>query len=85
LKDISMSKRPKVAIEIADPDNPNRYVLVRGEVVEIREVGADEHLDTLAQRYLSREAYPPTWKFPSEVRRIYKILPKHVTAWEPFG
>src|SRR5438552_3586062 len=85
LKDISMSKRQKVAIEIADPDNPNRYVLVRGEVVEITEVGADEHLDKLAQRYLSREAYPPTWKFPSEVRRIYKILPKHVTAWEPFG
>ena len=85
LKDIAMSKRPHVAIEIADPDNPNRYVLVRGEVVLISEEGADAHLDRLAQRYLSREAYPPTWRFPGEVRRIYKILPKHVTPWEPFG
>ncbi len=85
LKDITMSKRPQVAIEISDPDNPNRYVLVRGDVVEITEEGADEHLDTLAQRYLSREAYPPTWRFENEVRRIYKILPKHVTPWEPFG
>ena len=85
LKDIAMTKRPQVAIEIADPDNPNRYVLVRGDVVEITEAGADEHLDQLAQRYLSRESYPPTWRFPNEVRRIYKILPKHVTAWEPFG
>ncbi len=84
-KDISMSKRRHVAIEIADPDNPNRYVLVRGDVVEITEEGADEHLDQLAQRYLSREAYPPTWRFPGEVRRLYKILPKHVTPWEPFG
>lgn len=85
LKDIRMSKCPWVAIEIADPDNPNRYVLVRGDVVEISEEGADKHLDKLAQRYLSREAYPPTWRFPNEVRRIYKILPKHVTPWEPFG
>ncbi len=85
LKDISMSKRPQVAIEIVDPDNPNRYVLVRGDVVEITEEGADEHLDKLAQRYLSREVYPPTWRYPNEVRRIYKILPRHVTAWEPFG
>ena len=85
LKDIAMSKRPTVAIEIGDPDNPNRYVLVRGEVVEITEEGADAHLDMLAQRYLSREAYPPSWRFPGEVRRIYKVLPTHVTPWEPFG
>jgi PPOX class probable F420-dependent enzyme len=85
LKDIAMGKRPKVAIEIGDPDNPNRYVLVRGEVVEITEEGADAHLDRLAQRYLSREAYPPSWRFPGEVRRMYKVLPTHVTPWEPFG
>jgi anthraniloyl-CoA monooxygenase len=85
LKDLAMSKRPQVAVEIGDPDNPNRYVLVRGEVVEITEEGADAHLDQLAQRYLSREVYPPTWRFPNEVRRIYKILPHHVTPWEPFG
>jgi anthraniloyl-CoA monooxygenase len=85
LKDIAMSKRPQVAIEIGDPDNPNRYVLVRGVVVEISEEGADAHLDKLAQRYLSREVYPVSWRFPGEVRRIYKVLPTHVTAWEPFG
>jgi hypothetical protein len=26
-----------------------------------------------------------SWRFPGEVRRIYKVLPTHVTAWEPFG
>jgi anthraniloyl-CoA monooxygenase len=84
-KDINMEKRRRVALEITDPDNPNRYLGVRGIVVEITEEGADEHLDRLAQRYLSREAYPPTWRFPGEVRRLYKILPQHVTPWEPFG
>jgi hypothetical protein len=84
-KDISMEKRRHVAFEIMDPDNPNRYLAVRGPVVEITETGADEHLDRLAQRYLSRPGYPPTWRFPGEVRRIYKIDPQHVTSWEPFG
>ena len=84
-KDLNMARHPDVALEIPDPDNPNRYVMVRGRVVEIVEEGADAHLDQLARRYLARDNYPSNWKFPGEVRRIYKIEPKHVVAWEPFG
>jgi PPOX class probable F420-dependent enzyme len=84
-KDLNMSARRRVAIEIADPDNPNRYVAVRGSVVEITEAGADEHLDRLARRYLGRERYPDSYRFPGEVRRIYKIVPEKVTTWDPFG
>ncbi len=84
-KDRNMERCPDVSIEIPDPDNPNRYLGIRGRVVEITEEGADQHLDRLAQRYLGRPKYPPTWRYPGEVRRIYKIEPTHVTAWEPFG
>ena len=84
-KDLNMERSPIVSIQIPDPDNPNRYLGIRGRVVEITEEGADEHLDRLAWRYIAREKYPPTWRFPNEVRRIYKIEPVYVTAWEPFG
>jgi anthraniloyl-CoA monooxygenase len=84
-KDLNMERNPIVSIQIPDPDNPNRYLGIRGRVVEITEEGADEHLDQLAWRYTAREKYPPTWRFPNEVRRIYKIEPVNVTAWEPFG
>jgi anthraniloyl-CoA monooxygenase len=84
-KDLNMDKRRHVAIEIPDPENPNRYLHVRGPVVEISEVGADEHLDRLAQRYLGMDRYPASWRFPGEVRRIYKIAPKRVATWDPFG
>jgi len=84
LKDRNMAERPHVALEITDPDDPNRYLAVRGPVVEITEEGADEHLDRLARRYLGRDQYPPGWKFPGEVRRIYKIVPERVTPWAPF-
>ena len=85
LKDRNMERRRHVALEITDPDNPDRYVAVRGPVVEITEAGADEHLDKLAQRYLEKDAYPPGMRFPGEVRCIYKIEPKHVSTWNPFG
>jgi anthraniloyl-CoA monooxygenase len=85
LKDRNMEQRPTVAIDIQDPDNSDRYVLVRGTVVEITEQGADEHLDKLSARYLGKDTYPPSMRFPGEVRRLYKILPKHVTTWNPFG
>ncbi|HEV8310252.1 MAG TPA: TIGR03618 family F420-dependent PPOX class oxidoreductase [Methylomirabilota bacterium] len=84
-KDLNMDNRRQVAIEIPDPDNPNRYLAVRGPVVEITEQGAEAHLDRLAQRYLGTETYPASWRFPGEVRRIYKIAPKRVTTWDPFG
>ncbi|MBI2152922.1 MAG: TIGR03618 family F420-dependent PPOX class oxidoreductase [Candidatus Rokubacteria bacterium] len=84
LKDRNMEQRRYVALEITDPDDPNRYLAVRGPVVEITEEGADEHLDKLARRYLGRDQYPPGWKFPGEIRRIYKIAPERVTPWAPF-
>ena len=74
-KDLNMERRRRVAIEIPDPDNPNRYLAVRGTVVEITEDGADAHLDGLARRYLGRDRYPASWRFPGEVRRIYRSRP----------
>jgi hypothetical protein len=54
-------------------------------VAEITETGADAHLDRLAGRYLGLPAYPASWRFPGEVRRIYKIAPRRVSTWDPFG
>jgi anthraniloyl-CoA monooxygenase len=84
-KDLNMERRRRVAIEIQDPDDPNRYVSVRGTVVEITEDGADAHLDRLARRYLNRDRYPDSYRFPGEVRRIYRIEPARVTTWDPWG
>jgi anthraniloyl-CoA monooxygenase len=85
VKDKNMEARRHVAIQIPDPDNSDRYLAIRGPVIEITEEGADEHLDKLAKRYLDKDRYPPSMRFPGEVRCIYKIEPKHVTTWNPFG
>ncbi len=77
LKNANMAHRSAVAIEISDPENPYRYVSIRGKVVSVSEENAAEHLEQLSQRYLN-EPYP--WWSEGEVRQIFKILPERVVA-----
>ena len=48
----NMQRDPRVAVAVADPADPSRYVHVRGEVVGITAEGGAEHIEKLAQRYL---------------------------------
>jgi hypothetical protein len=61
-----------------DPDNPYRYLGVRGEVAEITEQGADAHIDLLAKKYLGKDKYP--FRQPGEVRVLYKIRPEKIST-----
>lgn len=77
-KDKNMRSRPKVALSILDPDNPYRYMQIRGTVVEVTENGADAHIDSLAKKYLDQDKYP--FRQPGEVRVIYKVAVERVTT-----
>ena len=72
----NLARNPRVALSIQDPDNPYRYVQVRGRVVEATEKGADAHIDALAKKYLGQDKYP--FRQPGEVRVMYKVLPERV-------
>ena len=67
-----------VALAIMDPDNPYRYVQIRGRVRRAVEEGADAHIDSLAKKYLGKDKYP--FRQPGEVRVIFKVTPEHVTS-----
>ena len=77
-KDKNMRNRPKVALSILDPDNPYRYMQIRGTVTEVTESGADAHIDSLAKKYLGQDKYP--YRQPGEERVIYKIAVERVNA-----
>lgn len=78
LKDKNMRRDKQVALSIQDPDNPYRYLAIRGNINEITEDGADAHIDALAKKYLDKDRYP--FRAPGEVRVIYKIRPDKVSA-----
>lgn len=77
-KDQNIRHDQRVALSIQDPDNPYRYLEVRGKVVEVTEQGADDHIDRMAKKYLGLSKYPN--RQPGEVRVIYKIEPEHTSS-----
>jgi PPOX class probable F420-dependent enzyme len=79
VKDRNMTARPRVALSISDPGNPYRYIQIRGTVESSNEEGAREHIDRLAQKYLSIKEYP--W-YGGETRVIYRIRPYAASSME---
>jgi PPOX class probable F420-dependent enzyme len=77
-KDRNMRRSARVALSIQDPENPYRYILIRGRVAEVTEKDADAVIDALAKKYLGVDKYP--YRRPGEVRVTYKIEPEHVTG-----
>ena len=78
VKDKNLRRNPYVALSIQDPDNPYRYLQVRGRVVEITETGADDHINKLSQKYVGKPVY--AGRQPGEVRVLYKIEPQKVSS-----
>lgn len=75
VKDRVMRKHPRVALTITDPENPYRYLMIRGRVVEETEAGAYEQICDLNLKYHDKPEYP---RYPGEVRVTYKILPEAI-------
>ena len=78
VKDRNMRARPKVAFAISDPKNPYRYLQVRGEVVEITDVGGEDHIHSLAGKYLGDLKFKDL--NPGDIRVTYKLNPTSVTT-----
>jgi PPOX class probable F420-dependent enzyme len=75
-KDKNLQRDGRVALSILDPDNPYRYLEVRGRVAERTRSGADEHIDSLSMKYLGKK-YP--FRQPNEVRVVYRIEPEQIS------
>ncbi len=74
----NMKEGAPVALSIVDPENPYRYLQVRGKVTRVIEEGASAHIDSLAKKYLDKDKYP--WSQPGDVRVTFEITPGAVQA-----
>jgi len=73
-KERNVRRNPAVGLSMVDPDNPYRYLSVTGEVDELTEEGARDHIDELSRRYTGGD-----YDNPIETRRlIMRIRPDTV-------
>jgi PPOX class probable F420-dependent enzyme len=79
VKPRNVRRDPRVALSVANQENPYQMASIRGRVVDITHDGADEHIDKLAKKYMDADTYP--YRTPTEQRVILKIEPGHVATY----
>ncbi|MFT4932856.1 MAG: PPOX class probable F420-dependent enzyme [Natronomonas sp.] len=77
-KERNVQREPKVGLSIVDPEDPYRYVSVRGEVVTVTQDGAVEHINELAHRYMGHDY--PNLDDESGPRVVIRIRPDRVVT-----
>ena len=75
----NLERDPRVTLTVQNMDNPYEYVAIRGRVAERTHDGADEHIDSMAKKYLGQDTYP--FRQPGEERVIIRIDPEYVHVW----
>jgi PPOX class probable F420-dependent enzyme len=84
-KERNMCRDRRVALLCYDPRRPSRYLEIRGDVVEMTEDGAADHLDAIASRYIGRPVHYFGDVIAAEFATteqpvLCRIRPVHVTA-----
>jgi len=81
IKHKNISRDPRVSLSPVDKNNPYSMVTIQGIVIEQTTIGADEHIDKLAKKYLNIDRYPS--HSPSIKRVICKIRPEKMYYLPP--
>lgn len=83
----NIRSNPKVALIAVDPQNPFRWVDVRGEVESIREDIDFENINSHAKLYMNVDEFygsvAPIEQKGKEDRVVLRITPKQVFAYAP--
>jgi PPOX class probable F420-dependent enzyme len=81
-KDRNMKQRARVTVLSIDPDNPYRWLEVRGEVADVTEEGGVETINLLAKKYRGVDDYyggvTPIERRDQETRVNFRIKPTRV-------
>ena len=82
-KERNMQREPRVTLLSYDPNQPLRYLEVRGTVVEMTKEGAGSHLDALASKYAEKPVdyfgdIVPAELAQTEIPVLCRIEPTHV-------
>ena len=68
---------PRLALSLVDPENPYRYLEVRGEVERIEEDPDNDFINAMAKKYMGVDIYP--MHQPGDERVVVYVRPRHTT------
>jgi len=74
----NLERDTRVALSIADQGNQQKYVQIRGKVIEVTREGAWDHINKLARKYNGPDAVYPSRE--GETRIIVRIAPDYISG-----
>lgn len=74
----NLQREKRVSLSILDPDNPYRYLEVRGELDEIEPDPELGFINRMSKKYLGKDRYPSHQE--GDVRVVMKVRPVHHTT-----
>jgi PPOX class probable F420-dependent enzyme len=73
----NLQRDPRVTFSLVDPDNPYRYLEIRGEMVRVEEDPNLDFINSMATKYLGLDKYP--YHQPGDERIVVFVRPEHTT------
>ncbi len=73
----NLEANPSVALSATDPENPYRYLEVRGSVVRVDEDVDNAFINSMAKKYMGQDEYP--YHQPNDQRVVMVVKPDHTT------
>jgi PPOX class probable F420-dependent enzyme len=73
----NLADNPTIAVSGTDPDNPYRYLEIRGTVARVDDDSSNEFIDSMAKKYMDADAYP--FHQPGDERVVIRVEPTHTT------
>ncbi len=74
----NVQREPRISLSIHDPDNPYRYLEIRGRVDRIENDEGNAFINAMAKKYMDQDTYP--YAQPGEQRIVLFIAPEHATS-----
>ena len=73
----NLQRDSRIAFSMVDPENPYRYLEIRGKVVRVEEDPDLDFINSMAHKYLGLEKYP--YHQPGDERVVIFVRPEHTT------
>ena len=73
----NLQAKPAIALSATDPDNPYRYLEIRGTVVRVDDDADNAFINSMAKKYMGVDEYP--FHQPGDERVVMIIEPTHTT------
>ena len=73
----NLERDPRIALSIVDPDNPYRYLEIRGVVERVDPDPDIAFINSMAKKYLGQDRYP--WHRPEDERVVVVVRPEHTS------